>query len=140
MYRIVSALPAILLGFVVGCRDSTAPLSLSLNRMRWESQNLHDYSYVATHLCFCPGPDGPVTVEVSQGHVSRVVILATGAETPTTGWYTIDELFDQLVRYPTPAPTVVFDSRLGYPRRIERCCLENDSGSIYTADALSAGN
>jgi uncharacterized protein DUF6174 len=140
MLRIVRLAPVVLLYLVVGCSDSTSPLSLSLNRVRWENQNLHDYSYVATRLCFCPGPGGPVMVEVTQGHVSRVVELATGAETPTIGWYTIDELFDQLVRNSTPPGTVEFDPRMGYPRRIERCCLENDSGSIYTANALSASH
>jgi Family of unknown function (DUF6174) len=138
MLRIVRLAPVVLLSLVFGCSDSTAPISLNLNRLRWERQNFDDYSYVASHTCFCPGPEGFVRVEVTQGQVSRVVVLATGAESPTAGWYTVDELFDQLVRSPTA--TVVFDPRLGYPRRIETCCLENDSGSIYTADALTAAN
>jgi hypothetical protein len=81
-------------------------------------------------------PPGPVTVEVTQGQVSRVVVISTGAEIATGGWYTIDELFDRLRSTTVPA-SVTFDARLGYPRRIEICSVADDSGSIYTASTLS---
>ena|GEM_PF-3670986 len=60
-------------------------------------------------------------------------VIATGAQ--LTGYSTIDELFDQ-IRSATPALTVEFDRSLGYPTRIERCCLEDDSGSVTTISSL----
>ncbi len=126
---------ALLLIACAACRDSSGPKSVTEAQDLWHSQNLSGYSYVATHQCFCMFPPGPVTVEVTQGQVSRVVVLSTGAEIATSGWYTIDELFDRL-HVMAQAASVTFDPRLGYPRRIEICCIADDSGSIYTASTL----
>jgi len=119
-----------------GCGDAAGPKSLTEAQDLWQSQNLSTYSYVATHECFCNFPPGPVTVEVTQGQVSRVVVLSTGAEIATDGWYTIDELFGRLRSMTVQPASVTFDPRLGYPRRIEICCVEDDSGSIYSASTL----
>ena len=78
-----------------------------------------------------------MTVEVTQGQVSRVTVIATGVEAPVSGWYTIDELFEQILFGSGTPPTVTFDRTRGYPTHVERCCLANDSGSIYTAAALT---
>ena len=118
------------------CGDAAGPKSVGDAEALWQSQNLSSYSYVASHQCFCVFGPGPVTVEVSQGQVSRVVLISTGAEIATTGYYTIDGLFDWL-RSMSGEPSVRFDSRLGYPQRIEICCVADDSGFIYTASSLS---
>jgi hypothetical protein len=128
---------AVLILAFAGCSDGAGPKGTIAARERWEAQNLSSYSYVATHQCFCPFPNGPVKVEVTQGHVSRVTVVATGAEAPLTGWYTIDELFDQILSGSGPPPTVTFDLVRGYPTHVERCCLADDSGSIYTAASLT---
>ena len=120
------------------CGDAAGPRSVGDAEALWQSQNLSSYSYVATHQCFCVFPPGPVRVEVTEGQVSRVVVISTGAEIATTGWYTIDQLFDW-VRSMTAPPSVTFDARLGYPHRIEMCCLADDSGFVYTASTLSTG-
>jgi hypothetical protein len=120
---------------VTALDEATAPYTVVEAQNLWQSQSISTYSYVATHQCFCVFPPGPVMVEVTQGQVSRVIVQATGVEISTNGWYTIDQLFDQLLST-TPPDTVVFDARLGYPRKIERCCVANDSGSIYTASTL----
>jgi hypothetical protein len=127
---------ALLVLACAACRDTNGPKSVTEAQDLWQSQNLSSYSYVATHECFCNFPPGPVTVEVTQGQVSRVVVLSTGAEIATGGWYTIDELFDRLHAMTAQAASVTFDPRLGYPRRIEICCVADDSGSIYTASTL----
>jgi len=132
--------------FVVGlvalasCNHATAPTTVAEAKTLWQSQNLSSYSYTASHSCYCVFGSGPVTVDVAQGRVTRVTDIATGAEIPVTGWYTIDELFDQLLFIEGQVPSVQFDATLGYPRRIERCCIANDSGSIYTASGLSPTN
>ena len=127
---------ALLVIVCAACRDSSGPKSVTEAQDLWRSQNLSSYSYVATHQCFCIFPPGPVTVEVTQGQVSRVVVLSSGAEIPTSGWYTIDELFDRLHAMTAQPASVIFDPTLGYPRRIEICCSADDSGSIYTASTL----
>ena len=48
----------------------------------------------------------------------------------------IDELFDW-VRLMTGPVSVTYDATLGYPQRIEICCLADDSGSIYTVSSVS---
>jgi hypothetical protein len=126
---------ALLVLAFAACKDAAGPKSVEEAQDLWQSQNLSSYSYVASHQCFCLFQPGPVTVEVTQGQVSRVVVLSTGAEIATGGWYTIDELFDRLRATTVPA-SVTFDPSLGYPRRIETCCVANDSGSIYTASTL----
>jgi hypothetical protein len=122
-----------------GCSDGAGPKGAIAARERWAAQNLSSYSYVATHQCFCPFPKGPgpMRVEVTQGHVSRVTVVATGEEAPVDLWYTIDELFEQILYGSGSPPTVVFDQARGYPTHVERCCLANDSGSIYTAASLT---
>lgn len=118
------------------CSDAAGPKSVGEAQELWQSKNLSSYSYIATHQCFCVFGPGPVMVEVAQGHVSRVVNLLNGAEIATGGWYTIDELFDR-VHFATDPASVTFDPTLGYPTRIEICCIADDSGSIYTASGLS---
>jgi hypothetical protein len=127
---------ALLLLVCAACRDTNGPKSVTEAQDLWQSQNLSSYSYVATHQCFCQFPPGPVTVEVTQGLVSRVTVLSTGAEIATGGWYTIDELFGRIRSTAMQSASVTFDPRLGYPRRIEICCVADDSGSIYTASTL----
>src|SRR2546421_1718106 len=129
------------IAFLASCRDVTAPKTIAEAKTLWQSQNLSAYNYTAGHACYCAfETSGPVTVDVAEGRVTRVTSLITGAEISTNGWYTIDELFEQLLFTNGQPPSVQFDSRLGYPRRIERCCLANDSGSIYTASGLAPAN
>jgi hypothetical protein len=116
------------------CSDSTGPKTVSEAESLWQSKNLSNYSYVVDVACFCM-LTGPAKVEVFGGQVVRVTLVATGAQLPTAGHYTVDEMFDQ-IRSATPGLTVVFDRTLGYPTRIERCCIENDSGSITTISSL----
>jgi hypothetical protein len=133
------AVAIVILALFSSCNDLTAPTTVAEAKALWQSQNLSSYSYTASHACFCVIETvGPVKVEVAQGAVFRVTNLATGAEVSAHGWYTIDQLFDQLLVSQDQLRSVEFDARLGYPTRIERCCIEVDSGSIYTATDLAA--
>jgi len=135
MPNFVRPLVSATLILVVGaCRDATAPKTVSEAQSLWHSKNISTYSYVDDVACFCL-LTGPVKVEVVGGRVARVTVIATGAPLPITTRPTIDELFDQ-IRSATPALTVEFDRALGYPTRIERCCLADDSGSVTTISSL----
>jgi hypothetical protein len=124
MYRIVSAIPVVLLALVVGCSDSTAPVSLSFNRARWERQNLHDYQYTGERFCFC-APEGLVSVTVVSDQVTSVRVVATGAQLPTSGWYSVEQLFDLAQGYfgeKDKSVRVEYDPALGYPTLINVTC------------------
>lgn len=120
---------AVILAFAA-CNDATAPKTVSEAQILWQSKNISTYSYVAETGCFC-SLIGPVKVEVVGGHVARVTLVETGAELPIAGRSTVEDLFDE-IRSATPPLTVTFDRVLGYPTRIERCCLADDSGSVTT--------
>lgn len=122
------------IALLVSCSDSTAPRNAVDAQGLWRSQNIASYSYVAERVCFCEVGSEPVTIQVVQGKVSSVTVVATGAEIPTTGWPTIDELFDEIIA--NPPTTVQFNAALGYPTRIDRCCLADDSGSSFTVSDL----
>ena len=122
------------IALLASCSDSTAPRNVVDARSLWRSQNISSYSYVAERVCFCLGGSEPVTIQVVQGKVSSVIVVATGAQIPTGGWPTIDELFDEIIA--NPPTTVQFNAALGYPTRVERCCLADDSGSRFTASDL----
>ena len=114
------------------CSDSTAPGPRTLEEARavWASHHLTNYSYFGSQACVCGAPSGLVRVEVEDGRVSSVTDWTTHAQIATTGWLTIDQLLDLAG---TLQPIAVeFDRLLGFPRRVERCCIADDSGSVYT--------
>jgi hypothetical protein len=124
MLKIVSVVPVVLLALVVGCSDSTAPVSLNVNRVRWERQNLHDYQYTGERFCFCL-PEGPVSVTVVSDQVTSVRVVATGAQLPTAGWYTVQQLFDIAQGYfgeKDKSVRIEYDRALGYPTLINVTC------------------
>jgi hypothetical protein len=122
------------IALVASCSDSTAPRNAVDAQNLWRSQNISSYSYVAERVCFCELGSEPVTVQVVQGKVSSVTVVATGAQVPDSGWRTIDELFAEIMA--NPPTTVQFNRVLGYPTEIDRCCLADDSGSVYTVSDL----
>lgn len=126
MRRIVNAVPVVVLSLFLGCGDSTGPVSLSLNRLRWEKQNLRDYVYTARRVCFCPESGQEVFVTVLSDAVASVRVVATG-EVSTVEWYTVTELFDLVERsfddnYASVG--VEYDPELGYPTQIDLVCHE----------------
>jgi hypothetical protein len=121
---------------LAACGDTTAPAPQSVAEARalWAAHNLTTYSYFGTQTCFCAVPSGLVRVDVLDGNVSAVTDMTAHAQIPSAGWLTIDALFD-LAETLQPRP-VEFDRYLGYPKRVERCCLADDSGSVYTVSSL----
>lgn len=116
------------------CRDSTGPNSVVGARILWDAHKPSSYSYVASYTCFCL-VTAPVEVQVVNGIVTSARRTDTGEALPTSNYFTIDDLFDQIAS--SPPSSVEFDARLGYPTKIYRCCLENDSGSIISIRDLT---
>ena len=125
---------ALLVLAFAGCGDATGPHSVVEARILWASRNLTTYTYIGTQTCFCTVSQNPVRVDVVNGTVSSVFDLTTNAQVSTQGWLTVEELFDLADNV---QPEVLeFDWVLGFPRRLEHCCLANDSGFVYTVSSL----
>jgi hypothetical protein len=119
-----------------GCGNSTGPGPQTVEEARalWASHNLTTYSYFGSQASFF-GPSGPVRVDVSNGLVIGVTNLTTQAEIATTSWLTIDQLLN-LAETLQPRP-VEFDRLYGFPKRVERCCMADDSGAVYAVSGVS---
>jgi hypothetical protein len=124
MLRIVRLAPVVLLSLVTNCSDSTGPVSLALNRARWEKQNLHEYIYTATKECFCANAGQEVYVLVLADTVFRAWAVGTNVEFPRDEWLTVDQLF-AVAQHPSASyekVRVEFDPELGYPKLVELSC------------------
>jgi uncharacterized protein DUF6174 len=124
MLRFVGLASVFLLFSLIGCRDSTGPVSLALNRARWEQRNLHDYAYTGRRICFCWNSGQDVAVIVLADTVFSARVVGTTVEEPKGVWHTVDELFelagsraDHVERL-----TVEYHPELGYPTVIEVVC------------------
>jgi len=125
MRRIVNAAPVVLLSLFLGCGDSTGPVSLGLNRLRWEKQNLHDYAFIGRRSCFCPYSGEDVIVIVVADTVSSVTLAATGAELPKFAGYTVDHIFELAQNSfgdKNMKVRVEYDPDLGYPKLVDVSC------------------
>lgn len=138
MLRFVKLAPVVLVFLFVACSDSTGPVSLGLNRLRWEKQNLHDYEYTARRVCFCPESGHEVFVTVLSDTIFSVRLVATGVEASTVGWYTVTDLFDLVERSLDQTYTSVdveYDPDLGYPTQIDLGCTDGALDCGLTIEA-----
>lgn len=128
MHRFVRLAAVVLLSLFVGCSDSTAPLSLGLNRARWEKQDLHSYGFIMRRSCFCLHSGEELWVSVMADTVASVGLLATGMELPRSAGYTVDQLFELAQRSygegHNTSVRVEYDRRLGYPTLIDVVCSD----------------
>src|SRR4051794_29215274 len=93
---------------LLSCSETVGPpSSIAEAKALWQHRAIPTYSYSASMACFCPGPSVPVRVDVADGNVVNVTDLGTHSSIATTGWYTIDELFDFAER--TQAEVLEFD-------------------------------
>lgn len=138
MPRFVGRLMPLALMVFAGCSDLTGPQSLPAARRLWESQNISSYEYVLRRFCFCGGPEGRVIVTVVNDAVVSIVEESSGAPVQNDGYPTIDDLFvvAEIARENDRLRAVEFDQGWGYPKRVEICCLEDDSGVRYIVTDL----
>jgi uncharacterized protein DUF6174 len=113
---------------LAACGDATGPLDeLLANRGKWLGHAIPSYTIDASRYCFCPQiwPQ-PVRLRVVDGVIVEGVVVATGdtltpAELATSGYRTVDDLFDvvldALARHAATLQ-VTYDAELGYPLEI----------------------
>lgn len=125
--------------------DADEPGDFAAAQQRWEAAALTDYRFDFEQQCFCVREQvQPVTIEVRDGRIVRVVSRETGEElTAVEGlqWRTIPDLFRVIsdARQDEVTPlTVQYDPELGYPAHIEAGSLAADAGVIYTVSNLAA--
>ena len=119
-----------------GCSDLTGPESLAEARRLWDDRNFSFYEYVGTRASFV-GSVGPVTVTVHNDQVVRAVD-ASGAEVSTSGWLTIDAVFDQAARAIADDELnhIEFDEDAGYPTLVDSGDWALDGGMRLTISNL----
>jgi hypothetical protein len=127
MPRFVSLASVFLISALAGCSDSTGPISLALNRARWENQNPHNYRYTGRMSCFCPNSGQDVTVVVLADTVFSARVVATAAEVPKGVWLTVSEFFEFIRRFYgggdyVERVQVDYHPDLGYPTFIDLTC------------------
>jgi hypothetical protein len=119
-----------------GCGDLTGPRALAEARQIWRDQNLSYYQYIGTRSAFV-GSAGPVTVIVDNNQVVRV-LDESGAEVSTSGWLTIDALFDVAERAiaDDELNQIEFDQNAGYPTLVDTGYWPLDGGTRRTVSNL----
>jgi len=121
---------------VAGCGTTTesptdaALFQLSLNRQKWATQGVHDYSfdYDLAAMIFAP----PVHIDVQNDLVTKVTDRTSGAVYSNSGAPTVDSLFarvESMIRNPSADMRVTYDAQLGFPAKIENASRIPDTGS-----------
>ena len=102
-----------------------------------------DYRYDFQRVCFCTEDAvQPVTIEVLDGRVARVVTRPGGKDVTNTrfaDWPTVEDLVEEIEEARARGEknlVVRYDEKLGYPTFIEIGTLANDAGVQYTAENL----
>ena len=123
--------------FTAACRTSgesprdAALLQLSVNRQKWSTAAVHNYSfdYDFTANAFSP----PVHITVQSDLVTRVTDRSSGAVYSNSGAPTVDTLFtrvDNLIRNPSTDVIVTYDGQLGFPAKIEQPSSIPDASTV----------
>lgn len=124
----VSAVLVVAALVVGACESSTRPgmvdlAALAQREAQWQGQELHDYSF-EYHYEFA-GAMEAVRITVRSDTVASVVDLQTDSTLSLDaryGWPTVDSLFArarQALASTDVDVVVSYDSRLGYPTRID---------------------
>lgn len=135
-----------LLFLTIGCAGVVDPFEaeqLHRAQSRWESKEIHDYTYEMRTSCFC----GQEVIEwaVIEVRNDQIVSARTLTGEPLTGFglssrKTVDGLFEVAKQRPDWLANIDFDfdSELGYPLRISLESKRNiaDAGATYEARNL----
>ena len=142
------AIPAFFVVVAIGlftCKETTThpsaqPLPADPYE-RWNSYNLHNYTFDQIRACFCIDGGEKMRVTVRSDTVVKVVRLSDGSEVqyPRFAFYfTIDSLFG-LIRHSMGDSLVIFyNSQYGYPEQLDINPQSHpvDGGVLYETSNL----
>ena len=159
---VIPVLVGILLTSALACNSATpdpmltmAQVELDSHRDLWGQTGSQDYTYEYSVLCECSDNFGQaVTASVANGEIESVVYTKSGEYGITAGappsvsgsprYHTIDNLFGVIqdaITNEVEQLTVSYDSKYGYPRKIDIDHQINaiDDEYVVTAGAYSPG-
>ena len=92
---------------------------LQANHTRWREAEIHNYDFDYQVFAFAPSP--PVTIEVRNDLVTRVVQRSTGEELDVRGYPTVDSLFVWTERLTDSdyRLKLTFDPQFHFPSRVD---------------------
>lgn len=136
MPSFVGRVATVLSLILVGCGEPVGPKTLTEAQQLWDTRNFSSYEYVGTRVSFV-GFSGPVTVIVENNQVVRAVDV-NGAQVSTSGWLTIDALFDQAwqAMNENELNQIEFDEHAGYPTLVDTGDWTLDGGMRRTVSNL----
>jgi hypothetical protein len=135
---------------VSACGESplspTEFLRLADAEAQWAARPFPDYAFEVRQSCFCaPEMTQWARVEVVAGQVTRVVLLATGAELPPlerSYFPTVERIFSSIHSANgddyLKDIVVEYDARLGYPTRVafvSKPDIMDGGGTYYLRNA-----
>ena len=89
---------------------------------RWNSYNLHNYTFDQLRACFCIDGGEKMRVTVRSDTVVKVVRLSDSSEVqyPRLAFYfTIDSLFGIIRHSTADSLVIVYNSQYGYPEQLD---------------------
>ena len=110
-------------------------VALEAARVRWRTATPGAYRLVVSQRCFCRPPT-PVESEIRNGILESTAGGEWGSGRPVEpSLRTVDMLFaeaDRVIHSDADEVSVEFDSRMGYPRRIEIDPWKNSADDEWT--------
>jgi len=138
---LVSAFLLVVSGACASINDSatdTALLQLTVNREKWQSEAIRDYSFdydVAAMI-----QTRPLHIVVRADTVNQVTDRVTGDLFPNAGNPTVDSLFarvSSLIAHPDNGIRVQYNAALGFPESITSGSNIPDAGYTITVSNLT---
>jgi uncharacterized protein DUF6174 len=128
---------------LAACTESTAPNAalIQAQRARWTGQAVTSYTYIYRVTGFFINYQGQdITLTIHNDSVVSALISATGEPRSPTGFPTIDELFDQALAASRGGTLthIEFDSKFGYPTRMDLAGPPDASGSVFSSSLQPA--
>lgn len=114
------------LGALIGCdalKTNGATKDFRTATTEWKSQNIANYEFTLTKMCFCAFTT-PVKVVVKDHKINAIQDSLTGAalDYPKEWFQTIDELFSWIEEARANKPellVVKYDAQYGFPAEIQ---------------------
>jgi len=134
---------AAIVATALACSDDGMSAQQSHNSAKaaWQKAAITSYTFTAQRTCEClPAARGPVRITVTNGAVTAVALVETGAAVEPSLWFDVNALFSLIEDQMSSNPKKLearYDPTLGYPTYVAYGNREVDAGAIIEISALS---